>query len=76
LGTGFASCDLLIEFLLTPDNVFQCQRHTPRLGTTVDKKSPRPYPAGYLPNEFVYLSPRRDPFSPGDERDHGEYHAD
>jgi hypothetical protein len=51
--SGFASCDLLIELLLTPKNIFKRQPDTPRSCATIDKKSARPLTVGYLPNELV-----------------------
>jgi hypothetical protein len=53
LCSGFASCDLLIELLLTPKNIFKRQPDTPRSCATIDKKSARPLTVGYLPNELV-----------------------
>jgi hypothetical protein len=76
LGSGFASCDLLIELLLTPKNIFKRQPDVPSSGTTIDKKSARPFAVSYLPHEFIYVSPRGDPLSPGDERDRCKYDAD
>ncbi|PYJ74694.1 MAG: hypothetical protein DME72_02095 [Verrucomicrobia bacterium] len=60
---GFASCDLLIELLLTPENIFQRQPDAPNLCATIDKKSARLFTFSYLPNELIYVSPRCDPFS-------------
>jgi hypothetical protein len=75
-GSGFTSCDLLIEFLLTPKNIFKRQPDAPSSGTTIDKKSAWPFAVSYLPNELIYVPPRGDPLSPGDERDRREYDAD
>ena len=76
LCPGFASCDLLIELLLTPKNIFKRQPDAPNLCATIDKKSARSLTVSYLPNELIYMSPRCDPFSPGDERDRCEYDGD
>jgi hypothetical protein len=51
--SGFASCDLLIELLLTPKNIFKRQPDTPRLCATIDKKSARPLAVSYLSNELI-----------------------
>ena len=53
LRPGFASCDLLIELLLTPKNIFKRQPDTPRSCATIDKKSARPLTVSYLSNELI-----------------------
>jgi hypothetical protein len=72
LCSGFASCDLLIELLLTPKNIFKRQPDAPSSCATIDKKSARLLTVSYLPNELIYVSPRCDPFSPADERNRCE----
>jgi hypothetical protein len=52
-SSGFASCNLLIELLLTPKNIFKRQPDTPRSRATIDKKSARLLTVSYLSNELI-----------------------
>jgi hypothetical protein len=58
-----------VELLQIAKNFFKAQTDTPSWGATVDQKGLRPLAAPDLCDELFHLSPRCNPFAPGDQRD-------